>query len=99
MSLSQATKPPKGHGKTTLATYPLTSNPIPVDFETAWRVFLARRTEADFQAWRDERSWHARKTLCGNEARSCPPLPRATKITFAEMRESGVRGLLAYCSD
>jgi hypothetical protein len=22
-------------------------------FEAAWRVFLARRTEADFQAWRD----------------------------------------------
>ena len=25
------------------------------DFETAWRVFLSNRTEADFQAWRDER--------------------------------------------
>jgi hypothetical protein len=30
-------------------------------FETAWRVFLARRTEADFQAWRDQRDWTAEK--------------------------------------
>jgi hypothetical protein len=25
------------------------------DFEAAWRVFRAKRTEADFQAWRDDR--------------------------------------------
>jgi hypothetical protein len=31
------------------------------DFECAWRVFLSRRTEADFQAWRDQRDWTARK--------------------------------------
>ncbi len=31
------------------------------DFERAWRVFLSRRTEADFQAWRDQRDWTARK--------------------------------------
>jgi hypothetical protein len=31
------------------------------DFEAAWRVFLSKRTEADFQAWRDERDWTARK--------------------------------------
>jgi hypothetical protein len=31
------------------------------DFEAAWRVFLAKRTEADFQAWRDARDWTARK--------------------------------------
>src|SRR3979490_3256392 len=24
------------------------------DFEAAWKVFLANRTEADFQAWRDQ---------------------------------------------
>jgi hypothetical protein len=28
---------------------------------------------------------------------ACPPRPQ--KITFAEMRSSGVRGLLIYCSD
>jgi hypothetical protein len=32
-----------------------------VDFERAWRVFLSKRTKADFQAWRDQRDWTARK--------------------------------------
>jgi hypothetical protein len=32
-----------------------------VDFEDAWQRFLSKRTEADFQAWRDERDWTARK--------------------------------------
>jgi hypothetical protein len=27
------------------------------DFEAAWRVFLAKRTDADFQAWRDQQAW------------------------------------------
>jgi len=31
------------------------------DFEAAWQVFLSKRTEADFQAWRDQRDWTARK--------------------------------------
>jgi hypothetical protein len=30
-------------------------------FEEAWKAFLAARTEADFQAWRDQRDWTARK--------------------------------------
>jgi hypothetical protein len=30
-------------------------------FEAAWRVFLAKRTEADFQAWRDQQAWTQRK--------------------------------------
>src|ERR1700682_3759188 len=30
-------------------------------FEAAWRVFSAKRTEVDFQAWRDQRDWTARK--------------------------------------
>jgi hypothetical protein len=28
-----------------------------------------------------------------------PPLSRPQKITFAEMRSAGIRGLLVYCSD
>jgi len=31
------------------------------DFEREWQVFLSKRTEADFQAWRDQRDWTARK--------------------------------------
>jgi hypothetical protein len=31
------------------------------DFEAAWRIFSAERTEADYQAWRDHRDWTAWK--------------------------------------
>jgi hypothetical protein len=31
------------------------------DFEAVWKVFLSNRTEADFQEWRDQRDWTARK--------------------------------------
>ena len=31
------------------------------DFEAAWRIFSSKRTEADYQAWRDQRDWTARK--------------------------------------
>jgi hypothetical protein len=31
------------------------------DFESAWRMFLAKRTPDDFQAWRDQRDWTQRK--------------------------------------
>jgi hypothetical protein len=30
-------------------------------FDEAWRIFLSKRTEADFQAWRDARDWTERK--------------------------------------
>ena len=31
------------------------------DFERAWLVFSSKRTEADYQAWRDQRDWTAEK--------------------------------------
>jgi hypothetical protein len=31
------------------------------DFEEAWKRFLAKRTPADFQEWRHQRDWTARK--------------------------------------
>jgi hypothetical protein len=31
------------------------------EFEIAWREFSAEKTEADYQAWRDQRDWTARK--------------------------------------
>jgi hypothetical protein len=30
-------------------------------FESSWRVFLSKRTEADFDAWRDQRDWTAER--------------------------------------
>jgi hypothetical protein len=48
---------PGEHQSGTAATF----DQARADFETAWNVFLAKRTEADFQAWRDQRDWTARK--------------------------------------
>jgi hypothetical protein len=31
------------------------------DFEAAWRMFLAKRTRADLEAWREQRAWTAEK--------------------------------------
>jgi hypothetical protein len=30
-------------------------------FEAAWRAFSSMRTDADFEAWRDQREWTAEK--------------------------------------
>lgn len=43
-------------------------------FEAAWRIFLAKRTEADFQAWRDERDATARKYALWDAGQRLPPL-------------------------
>ena len=48
---------PREHQSGTAATF----DQARADFEAAWRVFLSNRTEADFQAWRDERDSTARK--------------------------------------
>jgi hypothetical protein len=32
-----------------------------VAFEAAWREYLPKRSEADFQEWRDDDAWHAAK--------------------------------------
>jgi hypothetical protein len=42
---------PREHQSGTAATF----DQARADFEAASRVFLSNRTEADFQAWRDER--------------------------------------------
>jgi hypothetical protein len=38
-----------------------TFNKARAAFEASWRVFLSKHTEADFQEWRDQRDWTARK--------------------------------------
>jgi hypothetical protein len=45
-----------------LVIHNLASASARADFEAAWQVFLANRTEADFEAWRDQRDWTARKS-------------------------------------
>ena len=48
---------PREHQSETAATF----DDARADFETAWQMFLSNRTDADFQAWRDERDWTERK--------------------------------------
>jgi len=43
-------------------------------FEAAWRIFLAKRTEADFQAWRDDRDRTAEKYALWDSGQRLPPL-------------------------
>src|SRR6266699_5407655 len=42
-------------------------------FEEVWRVFLSKRTEADFQEWRDARDWTARKYALWDAGKRLPP--------------------------
>jgi hypothetical protein len=49
------------------------------DFDAAWRVFLAKRTEADFQAWRDQEDWTARKYATWDAGDRLPPHPRSKR--------------------
>jgi hypothetical protein len=42
-------------------------------FETAWRVFLPKRSEADFQAWRDQQAWTAEKYRRFDRGERMPP--------------------------
>ena len=57
------------------------------DFDAAWRVFLSKRTEADFQAWRDARDWTARKYAMW-EAGERLPSQRPTSIMRCACGES-----------
>jgi hypothetical protein len=41
-------------------------------FETAWREFLAKRTEADFQTWRDDRDQTAEKSAMWDRVERMP---------------------------
>ena len=49
------------------------------DYEAAWRVFSATRTEADYQAWRDQRDRTERKYAMWDRGERFPsqqPSPR-----------------------
>jgi hypothetical protein len=49
------------------------------DFEKAWQVFSATRTETDYQAWRDQRDWTERKYAMWDRGERFPsqqPRPR-----------------------
>jgi hypothetical protein len=52
-----------------------------VGFEAAWRVFLAKRTETDFQAWRDARDWTGRKYAMWERGERLPSQKPSSLIT------------------
>jgi hypothetical protein len=41
-------------------------------FGAAWSVLSATRTEADYQAWRDQRDWTARKYAMRDRGEQVP---------------------------
>ena len=60
---------PGEHQSDTAATF----DEARADFEGAWQVFLSKRTEADFQAWRHQRDWTARKYALWDAGKKLPP--------------------------
>jgi len=42
------------------------------DFERAWQVFASRRTEGDYQAWREQREWTAFKNALTDRGQPLP---------------------------
>jgi hypothetical protein len=56
------------------------------DFEAAWRVFLSKRTEVDFQEWRDQRDWTARKYAMWEAGEG---LPSQRQFQFISSRSLG----------
>jgi hypothetical protein len=42
-----------------------------VEFEDSWRVFLSKRTKADFETWRAQRDWTVRKYAMWQAGAGC----------------------------
>jgi hypothetical protein len=61
--------PPREHTSDTAATF----DQARADFERAWAAFLPNRTEADFQAWRDQQAWTAEKYRRFDRGERMPP--------------------------
>jgi hypothetical protein len=69
---------PREHQSDTAATF----EQARADFERAWLVFLSKRTEADFQAWREQRDWTERKYALWDAGKRLEPT--ASKGTARE---------------
>jgi hypothetical protein len=51
------------------------------DFEGAWKIFLSKRTEADFQEWRDQRDWTAIKYAMWERGEKLPSQKPSSLMT------------------
>jgi hypothetical protein len=65
---------PGEHHSGTAATF----DQARADFESAWKIFLSNRTEADFRLWRDQRDWTAEKYRRFHRHEPMPPDWRAS---------------------
>jgi hypothetical protein len=63
--------------------------PAPIS-NSAWQVFLSKRTEAYFQAWRDQRDWTARKYALGDTGKRLEP-PAMDRGNCASVPEVSLR--------
>jgi hypothetical protein len=59
------------------------------DFERAWQVFLANRTEADLQAWRHERDWTVRKYALSDAGEHLEPPSHGPGKPARRFRKTG----------
>jgi Ni/Co efflux regulator RcnB len=50
-------------------------------FEIAWRAFLSKRTDADFEAWREHQAWTAEKYRRFDRGERMPPDWRSVQQT------------------
>ena len=62
---------------------PATTDEARAGFEKAWAVFLAKRTEADFQEWRDQRDWTERKYAMRTRGERMPSQQPSSLMTCA----------------
>src|SRR3954451_6908977 len=60
------------------------------NFEAAWAVFLAKRTPADFEAWRQDRAWTAEKYRRFDRGEK---MPSDWKPSLSDQRNEEERGL------
>lgn len=53
------------------------------EFERAWKRFAAKRTEVDYQAWRDQRDWTPRNYTMGKAGELLPSQKPNSMMRYA----------------
>jgi len=76
---------PREHTDGTAATF----DEARADFEKAWRVFLSKRTEVDFQKWRDQRDWTVEKYRRFDRGERTAAISRRIALSKTEFNGSG----------
>jgi hypothetical protein len=85
---------PREHQSGTAATF----DQARADFEAAWRTFLSKRTEADFQAWRRQLDWTAENIGASIAASACRMICHLLQLT-SRPRQSEPAASGRQCAD